>query len=185
MIFLPHPDFKLPPMRRGECSAALLWPTLRIRTAADWLRPPAQSPPTWPSAIDYRSPLRQRLRRQLSDRGRPAGRGTDLLPGGHHETGQLPPVCDRFQGRPTAPYSALLFYCAVKKTSLLSIFQCREGGFAFLQRALRFDPVEYDLLAGLEERGFSDGGDKLAFAFVIANPIFVLVLRIKNAGGFL
>ena len=59
------------------------------------------------------------------------------------------------------------------------------GGFAFLQRALRFDPVEYDLLAGLEERGFPDGGDKLAFAFVIANPIFVLVFRIKNAGGFL
>lgn len=115
MIFLPHPDFKLPPMRRGEYSAALLSPTLRIRTAADWLRPPAQSPPTWPSAIDYRYPLRQRLRRQLSDRGRPASRGTDLLPGGHYETGQLPPVCDRFQERPTAPYSALLFYCAVKK----------------------------------------------------------------------
>ena len=180
MIFLPHPDFKLPPMRRGECSAALLSPTLRIRTAADWLRPPTQSPPTWPSAIDYRSPLRQRLRRQLSDRGRPAGRGTDLLPGGHHETGQLPPVCDRFQGRPTAPHGALLLHRAVKKTSLLSISQCREGGFAFLQRALRFDPVEYDLLAGLEERGFSDGGDKLAFAFVIANPIFVLVLRMET-----
>lgn len=58
MIFLPHPDFKLPPMRRGECSAALLSPTLRIRTAADWLRPPTQSPPTWPSAIYYRYPLR-------------------------------------------------------------------------------------------------------------------------------
>ena len=49
-----------------------------------------------------------------------------------------------------------------------------------MQRALRFDPVEYDLLAGLEERGFSDGGDKLALSFVIANPIFVLVLRMET-----
>lgn len=43
---------------------------------------------------------------------------------------------------------------------------------------LRFDPVEHDLLAGLEERGFPDGGNKLAF--VIANPIFVLVLRMET-----
>ena len=54
-----------------------------------------------------------------------------------------------------------------------------------MQRTLRFDPVEYDLLAGLEERGFSDSGDKLAFAFVIANPIFVLVFRMDTVGDFI
>lgn len=54
------------------------------------------------------------------------------------------------------------------------------GRLVFLPQALRLDPVEHDLLAGLEERGFPDGGNKLAFAFVIANPIFVLVLRMET-----